>query len=146
MLLLFQRCVFGRSDLLNICISFAIIKSQPFHRSILLPLSTHQAASSFQMMWKLQTFIHPFESLSYTARKKEGAFFVTVAPSQLQNTVTYTVSWSCPQNDSSQLCSARRGARAALPGRGSPQFTATLPSPRRSERTPGNPKEHTRTL
>lgn len=25
---------------------------------------------------------------------------VTVAPSQLQNTVTYTIGWSCPQNDS----------------------------------------------
>lgn len=54
--------------------------------------------------------------------------------------------WSCPQNDSTQLCSARRGVQAALPGRGSPQFRANLPSAQPSKRTPGNPKEHKRTL
>lgn len=113
--MIMQRYVFRILDLLSICISFVKLKSPTFHKSISLPLFTHHAASTFQMMWKLHTFIHRLESLSYMARKKKDAFFVAVAPSQLQNTVTHTIGWCCPQNDSSQLCRARRGARRLCP-------------------------------
>lgn len=64
------RCVFRRSDLLNICVSFVKLKCQACHKNILLPLSTYHVASTFQVMWKLHTFIHPLESLAYRARKK----------------------------------------------------------------------------
>lgn len=92
-------------------------------------------------MLKLHTFIHLSASLPCAVREKEGAFLVTVAPSQLRNTVTHTMGWRCPQNDSSQLCSVRRRSQTALLGRGLPQFPASPLPPPPSQRAPGNPKE-----
>lgn len=118
------------------------VKSQPFAQSISLPISTQQAASAFPMAWKLHTFLPPCASLSRTASKREDAFLVTVAPPQLQNTVTHTIGVEeLPSDDSSRLCGARRVARAAPRATGSPQFPANPPLPGQARARPGNPKE-----
>lgn len=93
------------------------------------------------MTLKRHTFTHPSAILSYTARQKENAFLVTVAPSQLQNTVTYTMGRRCPQNDSSRLRCARGGAQAA-PRTGFAPIPASPPPPPPSQRAPRNPRNN----
>lgn len=65
---------------------------------------------------------------------------MAVAPSQLQNTVTHTIGWCCPQNDSSQLCRARRGARRLCPE----GFTPTTANLSEQSRVHARDPENTR--